>query len=160
MILHARLAEEIGIVRDKIMLAENGQIIEFDRNGGRVHGQINTGRILVDGKGIGDVGRSVLKERRVLSEEGLVAVTMAFDEETGVIVYGPEVVSRGFVFEAATGHLLDDAQCVILEEVESIPLDDPARIEKIANRVKSSLRKYFFFAIGRRPLVLPFIIKV
>ena len=96
----------------------------------------------------------------MLSEEGVVAVTIAFDEETGVIMYGPEVVSRGFVFEAATGHLLDDAQCVILEEVESIPVDDPERIEKVASRVKSSLRKYFFFVIGRRPLVLPFIIEI
>ena len=160
LILHARLAEEIGILRDKILLAENGQIIEFDRNGGRVHGQINTGRVLVDGKGIGDVGRSVLKERRVLSEEGLVAVTMAFDEETGVIIYGPEIISRGFVFEGETGYLVEDAQCVVLEVVEEINPELENRVEKIRFEVQKALRQYFFFTIGRRPVILPFIIEI
>ena len=160
LILHARLAEEIGIAPDKILLAENGQIVEFDRNGGRVHGQINTGRILVDGKGIGDVGRSVLKERRVLSEEGLVAVTMAFDEETGVIIYGPEIVSRGFVFEGETGYLVEDAQCVVLEVVEEINPELENRVEKIRFEVQKALRQYFFFTIGRRPVILPFIIEI
>ena len=158
--LHAQLASSMGMKKEHVLLVENGQEVLLDETGVRMAAKIETGRVMVDGKGIGDVGRSLLKERQVLSEEGVVAVTIAFDEETGVIVYGPEVVSRGCVFEAATGHLLDDAQCVILEEVESISEDDPERIEKVANRVKSSLRKYFFFAIGRRPLVLPFIIEV
>lgn len=160
LILHARLAEESGIARDQILLAENGQIIEFDRNGGRVHGQISTGRVLVDGKGIGDVGRSVLKERRVLSEEGLVAVTMAFDEETGVIIYGPEIVSKGFVFEGETGYLVQDAQCVVLEVVEEINPDLENRVERIRSEVQKALRQYFFFTIGRRPVILPFIIEI
>ena len=99
LILHARLARDVGLSEDKILLAENGDIVEFDEAGGRLNGNAATGRILIDGKGVGDVGRSVLKERRILSEEGLVAVTLAFDEETGIIVYGPEIVSRGFVFE-------------------------------------------------------------
>ncbi len=158
--LHAQLACTMGMDEKQILLVENGQEVVLDDTGVRTADKIETGRVMVDGKGIGDVGRSLLKERQMLSEEGVVAVTIAFDEETGVIMYGPEVVSRGFVFEAATGHLLDDAQCVILEEVESIAQDDPDRIEKVASRVKSSLRKYFFFAIGRRPLVLPFIIEV
>lgn len=158
--LHAQLACTMGMDKKQILLVENGQEVVLDETGVRTAAKVQTGRVMVDGKGIGDVGRSLLKERQMLSEEGVVAVTIAFDEETGVIVYGPEVVSRGFVFEAASGHLLDDAQCVILEEVESIPPDDPERMEKIGDRVKSSLRKYFFFAIGRRPLVLPFIINI
>jgi len=158
--LHAQLAHAMGMENERVLLVENGQEVLLDETGGRIASKVETGRIMVDGKGVGDVGISLLKERQMLSEEGMVAVTIAFDEETGVIMYGPEVVSRGFVFEAATGHLLDDAQCVILEEVESIPQDDPERIEKVTSRVTSSLRKYFFFAIGRRPLVLPFIIKV
>lgn len=158
--LHAQLACTMGMDKKQILLVENGQEVVLDETGARTAAKVQTGRVMVDGKGIGDVGRSLLKERQMLSEEGVVAVTIAFDEETGVIVYGPEVVSRGFVFEAASGHLLDDAQCVILEEVESIPPDDPERMEKIGDRVKSSLRKYFFFAIGRRPLVLPFIINI
>ncbi len=160
LILHSRLAKEVGIPEENILLAENGQIIEFDKNGGRIDGRVTTGRVLIDGKGVGDVGRSVLKERRALSEEGLVAVTMAFDEETGVVVYGPEIVSRGFVFQTESGYLLEDAQCVVLEIVEEIPPEVPHRVDKIRSKIKIALRQYFFFTIGRRPVILPFIMEV
>ncbi|MGD9043478.1 MAG: ribonuclease J [Desulfobacterales bacterium] len=160
LILHSRLAKEVGIPEENILLADNGQIIEFDKNGGRINGRIPTGRVLVDGKGVGDVGRSVLRERRALSEEGMVAVTMAFDEETGVVVYGPEIVSRGFVFETESGHLLEDAQCVVLEIVEEITPEVANRVDKIRSRMKTALRQYFFFTIGRRPVILPFIMEV
>jgi ribonuclease J len=160
LILHSRLAKEVGIPKENILLAENGQIVEFDKKGGRVNGRVSTGRVLIDGKGVGDVGRSVLKERRVLSEEGMVAVTMAFDEETGVVVYGPEIVSRGFVFETESGYLLEDAQCVILEIVEEVTPDVANRVDKIRSKIKTALRQYFFFTIGRRPVILPFIIEV
>lgn len=158
--LHARLAEQVGILHENVILAENGQIIKFDESGGSIEESITTGRVLVDGKGIGDVGRSVLKERRLLSEHGLVVVNMAFDEETGIVVYGPEIVSKGFVFEAETGHLVKDAQCVILEIVEEIGLDVPGRVDKIRKKIKSDLKNYFFFTIGRRPVIIPFIIEV
>jgi ribonuclease J len=160
LILHSRLAREMGIPEKNILLAENGQIIEFDKKGGRINGRIPTGRVLIDGKGVGDVGRSVLKERRALSEEGMVAVTMAFDEETGVVVYGPEIVSRGFVFETESGYLLEDAQCVVLEIVEEITPEVDNRVDKIRSKIKTALRQYFFFTIGRRPVILPFIMEV
>ncbi len=160
LILHARLAKEVGIDEDKILLAENGEIIEFDEAGGRLSGSATTGRVLIDGKGVGDVGRSVLKERRILSEEGLVAVTLAFDEETGIIMYGPEIFSRGFVFQTESGHLLEDAQCVILEIVDEITPEIPNRVDKIRSKIQTALRQYFFFTIGRRPVILPFIMEV
>ncbi len=156
----SRLAREVGIPSRNILLAENGHIIEFDKNGGRLNGSVATGRVLIDAKGVGDVGRSVLKERRALSEKGLVAVTIAFDEETGIIVYGPEIVSRGFVFETETGHILQDAQCVVLEIVEEISPEVPNRIEKIRWKIQTTLKQYFFFTIGRRPVILPFIMQV
>ena len=158
--LHARLAEQVGILHENVILAENGQIIKFDESGGRIEERVTTGRVLVDGKGIGDVGRSVLKERRLLSEHGLVVANMAFDEETGIVVYGPEIVSKGFVFETETGHLVKDAQCVILEIVEEIGPDVPGRVDKIRKKIKSDLKNYFFFTIGRRPVIIPFIIEV
>ncbi len=160
LVLHARLAEQIGISKDKILFAEDGQIIEFDENGGRVQGKVATGRVLIDGKGIGDVGWSVLKERRILSEDGIVAVTMAFDEETGIVVYGPDVVSRGFVFETKTGHLLEDAQCVVLEIVEEMAPETPDRTEKIRSMIQKALREYFYFTIKRRPVILTFIVEI
>jgi ribonuclease J len=160
LVLHARLAEETGIARQSILVAENGQVVEFDQNGARIKDTVSTGRVMIDGKGVGDVGRSVLRERRVLSEEGLVIVNMAFDEETGVVVYGPEIVSRGFVFETETGHLVDDAQCVILEIIEDVGPDVPDRIKVIRSRLQTALRQYFYFTIGRRPVILPFIMVI
>jgi ribonuclease J len=160
LVLHSRLAEQVGIPKQNILLAENGQIIAFDEHGGRVCDSVVTGRVLIDGKGIGDVGRSVLKERRNLSEDGLVVVNMAFDEETGIIIFGPEIVSRGFVFETETGHLLEDAKCVILEIVEEIGPEVPDRAGKIRLQIQKALRKYFSFTIKRRPVILPFILEV
>jgi ribonuclease J len=160
LILHARLAEQMGIPKHRILFAENGQIIEFDENGGRVQEKVATGRVMIDGKGIGDIGWSVLKERRILSEDGIVAVTMAFDEETGIVVYGPEIISRGFVFETETGYLLEDAKCVVLEIIEEVEPEAPDRIDKIRSRIQSDLREYFYFTIKRHPVIFPFIIEI
>ena len=96
----------------------------------------------------------------MLSEEGMVAVTMAFDEETGVIVYGPEIVSRGFVFETESGYLLEDAQCVVLEIVEERAPDVANRVDKIRSKINTALRQYFVFTIGRRPVILPILLEV
>ncbi len=161
LVVHARLAEKLGLKRQNVLVAEDGQVIAFDQdNGGRIDGKVHTGRILVDGKGIGDVGRSVLKERRELSEGGLVVVTMIIDEETGVVLYGPELVSKGFVFDSATGYLVDDAQCVILEIVEEIEAGLESRVELIRKKLQRALKQYFAFAINRRPLIVPIIIEV
>jgi len=160
LILHSRLAQEVGIPADKIEIVENGQIICVDQKGVRAYGDVAIGRVLVDGKGVGDVGRSVLKERQVLSEDGLVVVNMAIDEETGFIIYGPKLASRGFVFETETGHLLEDAKCVILEIVDEIGPETTHRVEKIRSKVQTALRKFFSFTIKRRPVILPFILEV
>lgn len=158
---HAQLAEETGIPKERVLLAENGQIINFDQNKGQISGNIQTSRILIDGKGIGDVGRLVLKERRHLSEGGLVVVTLALDEETGFIVYGPEIASKGFVFEHITGHIIEDAKCVVLEIVEDVNLLDPAdRVAVLRKKLHRALREYFTFTMKRRPLILPLIIEV
>ena len=158
--LHGRLARKVGIPEDNVIVAQNGQIIRFDHSTATLQSEVETGRLLVDGKGIGDVGRSVLKERRILSEDGLVVVNMAFDEETGIIIYGPEIVSRGFVFETETGHLLRDAECVILEVVEDLPPETEHRVDAIRKKVQTALRQYFLYAIKRRPVILPFILEV
>jgi ribonuclease J len=157
---HARLAQSVGMAPDHIILAENGQVVGFENKAGKIIGKVPTGRVLVDGKGVGDVGRSVLKERQMLSEDGLVVVTIVFDEETGIIMYGPEIVSRGFVFWTATGHLLDDAQCVILEVIEEVGPDAPRRIDVIRSRIQKALRQYFNFTIKRRPIIVPVIMEL
>ncbi len=160
LVLHTRLARETGIPDDHLILAQNGQVIELEPDSFRICNGVKAGRVLIDGKGVGDVGRRVLKERRILSEEGMVVVNMAFDEETGIVVYGPDIVSRGFVFETETGYLLQDAQCVVLEIVEDVTPDVPNRVDRIRRRIQTALRQYFFFTIGRRPVILPFIVEI
>ncbi|MCW7753047.1 ribonuclease J [Desulfobotulus sp. H1] len=157
---HARLAVETGIPSERVLLAENGQTILFDGRGGRMGNVVHTGRVLIDGKGIGDVGRSVLRERRILSEDGIAVITMVIDQETGVVLYGPELVSRGFVFWTETGHVLDDAQCVILEIVEDVGPEVANRVEIIKARLQKALRQYFYFTIRRRPIILAHIFEV
>lgn len=157
---HAELAGTMDIEKENILLAENGNVISFKDGKGKISGKVMTGRVLVDGKGVGDVGRSVLKERQMLSEDGLVVVTIIFDEETGIIVYGPEIVSRGFVFWTATGHLLDDAQCVVLEIIEEVGLDTPNRTDIIRSKIQKALRQYFNFTIKRRPIIVPVIMEL
>jgi len=156
---HARLAEASGIPAERVMLAENGDIILFDESGGRIRDRVTTSRVLVDGKGVGDVGRSVLKERRLLSEEGLVVINMVIDEETGIVIYGPEIVSRGFVFETETGHILEDAKCIILEIIDDAT-GLPNRTDVIRRRLLGALREYFNFTMKRRPVILPFILEL
>jgi len=156
---HAQLAAECGIARDHVLLAEDGDVVLFEEDGARISERIPTSRVLVDGKGIGDVGRLVLKERRLLSEEGMVAVTMAIDEDTGFVIYGPEIVSKGFVFETETGHIIEDAKCVVLEIVDdAVDLPHPADV--IRRRLPGALREYFSFTIKRRPVILPFILEL
>ena len=102
----------------------------------------------------------MLRERKALSEDGLVIVVMVFDEETGIVIYGPELMSRGFLFQSLKGHILEDAQCVILEIVEEIAPDLPNRVSVIESQVKTALRQYFKFTIKRYPVVIPVIIEV
>jgi ribonuclease J len=160
LVLHSRLAQSMGIKKERVLLAEDGQIIEFDKNGGKIGASVETGRVLVDGKGVGDVGRSVLKERRNLSEDGIVVVAMTIHEETGALAHGPEIISKGFVFFSEAGHILDDAQSVVLDIVQEVGIDEHDRIEVIKSRIQTALRKYFNFTIKRRPIILPVIIKV
>lgn len=160
LVQHAQLAKQVGIPAKRVLLAENGQVIEFDERGGSIQENVLIGRVLIDGKGIGDVGRSVLKQRRTLSEDGLVVVNMAFDEETGIIIYGPEIVSQGFVFETEAGHLLEDAKCVVLEIVEDIGPEVEGRAEIIRTKLRTALKQYFSFTIRRYPVILPFILEV
>jgi len=158
---HARLARECGIAEDNVLLAENGQVISFDSTGGRVAGSVPTTRVLVDGKGIGDVGRLVLKERRLLSEKGLVVVILILDEATGFVIHGPDIVSRGFVFEGETGHIIEDAKCVVLEVVDDMVTQQPPDgAAFVKNRLPRELREYFHFTMKRKPVIVPVVLAV
>jgi len=155
--LHARLAEECGVDPHKIRIIEDGQPITLLEDGIRMEEPVPVESVMVDGKGVGDVGRMVLKERRILGGEGLVAVVLVIAEETGEVLHGPEMISRGFVFEQQYNHLLEDAKCLVIDQIENTHPSDTA---KLCERIRSSLRRFFRDVLGRDPIVVPIVSKI
>jgi ribonuclease J len=110
--------------------------------------------VLVDGKGVGDVGQSVLRERHILGGEGMVVVVMVVDENIWEILVGPDIVSKGFVFEQHYNHVLEDAKCIILDLFENIP---PGDVTYLQDRIRSTLRRFFRKVLERDPVVVPMV---
>ncbi len=106
--------------------------------------------VLVDGKGVGDVGRLVLKERRVLSNEGILIVSIVLAKETNAVLSGPFVLSHGFVFEQQFNHYLQDAQCLVLEQLE---MPDSKNRDKLPEMIRIALRRFFRDILGREPII-------
>ena len=158
LVKHIQLAQETGIASDRLILAEDGMTIHIGKGEVTVGDRVPTGRILVDGKGVGDVGDPVLRDRRRLSGDGVVIVLLAVDEQTGEALYGPDIVSRGFVFEDQKAFLLEDAKSLILEVLDEF--EKPSRIDwnTVGAGIKRNLKRFFFNRLERRPLILPIII--
>jgi len=157
LVKHCQLARECGVAPERAIVLENGQPLTFLERGIRFEERIRVDSTLVDGKGVGDVGASVLKERRLLAEEGLVIVHVVLDQETGHILVGPELITKGFVFEQQYEHILDDSKCLILDIFESSPR---LSAKKSAERIRLALRSFFRKVLDRDPLVLPLIVSV
>jgi len=157
LVKHARLAVECGVAPERALVLEDGQPVSFLPLGIRLEEAVPAERILVDGKGVGDVGQSVLKERQLLAGEGMVVVLLVIDKDTGEITLGPDIVSKGFVFEQQYAHLLEDAKCVVLEEVENCP---KGNLKKLKERVRMALRRFFRTVLDRDPVVVPLVIAV
>jgi ribonuclease J len=160
LVKHIQLAMETGMPSDRLILAEDGSPILFREGEASMGEKVPSGRVLVDGKGVGDVGDLVLRDRRRLSGDGVVIVLLAVDEQTGQIIYGPDIVSRGFVFEDQGGFVLEEAKCVVLEIFDEI--QNPAHIDwaEIGLEIKRNLKRFFNSLLERRPLILPIIIPV
>lgn len=162
LVKHSRLAVECGVAPERALVLEDGQPVTFlsQQNGPggiRLEEAVPAERILVDGKGVGDVGQSVLKERQLLAGEGMVVVLLVVDQDTGEITLGPDIVSKGFIFEQQYAHLLEDAKCVVIEEFEDV---GSANLKRLKERVRGSLRRFFRRVLERDPVVVPLIIAV
>jgi ribonuclease J len=114
----------------------------------------------VDGKGVGDVEEMVLRDRRRLSGHGMVIVILALNEDTGETIYGPEIISRGFVLEDETGSILEDAKCIVLEVLDELDRSSPIEWTGVELDIKRRLKHFFQSVIERRPLIIPTIIPV
>lgn len=152
LVKHCRLAQDCGVAPERTIILENGDPLTLMPNGIRLEERVHVESILVDGKGVGDVGHSVLKERHILGGEGMVIVVLVVDEFTWEVLHGPDMFSKGFVFEQHYNHVLEDAKCIVLDLFENIPPGETARLQ---DRIRSALRRFFRKVLERDPIVVP-----
>ena len=152
LVKHVRLAVECGVSELNTAIIENGQPFTLTPGGIALEEPILAQSILVDGKGVGDVGQAVLKERHILGGEGVVVVVLVLEEGSGSILYGPDIFSKGFVFEQQFSHVLEDAKCLVLDALEVHSRGD---VEKLQDSIRSSLRRFFRKILDRDPVVVP-----
>lgn len=160
LVKHAQIASEMGMADDRILIAEDGDVICFENLQMQLEKPVPFGRILVDGKGVGDIGETVLRDRRKLGGHGMVVILLIVDEETGETIYGPEIISRGFVFENQGQFILEDAECIVLEVLDELERPSPVDCAKVESEIRRRLKRFFYKVIERSPLIIPVIIAV
>jgi len=156
---HARLAESVGLASDRVFLVEDGAVVEMTKTAARVIGHLPVDRVLVDGKGIGDIGSVVLRDRQILAESGLVAVSLVIDR-TGRVVSGPEIASRGFVYMQENRPLIDEIKQAVMDAVTGRDPATPGDREAIGALVRTTVRQFINQRFQRKPIVLPIILEV
>jgi len=159
LVRHRRLAQDVGVPEENCFILEDGDVLELSAHSARKINPIQVGRVFVDGKGVGDVEDVVIRDRRHLSEDGMVLAVMAIHQQSGELVAGPDLISRGFVRDEEGEEILEQARKVVLETLSGINREartDPAELQE---EVRKALRRYFRKRLERRPVVLPYIIE-
>ena len=160
LVKHAKLAHSMGVPKENILIGDNGSIIELTKEDIRIVGKVQSGRILIDGLGVGDVGNIVLRDRRQLSQDGIMIVVVTMDSVDYHVLAGPDIASRGFVYVREAEDLMDEAKervQVALEKCEQQRISDWATIKGM---IRETLSKFLYEKTGRRPMILPIIQEV
>ena len=157
---HADIAQDMGQPKENIFICENGDIIEFTKKSAGVKGKVQAGNVLVDGSGIGDVGNIVLKDRKHLSEDGLMVVSITFDRHTQELLAGPEIVSRGFVYVKENQDIIENARDVVLRSINKCKKQDIKALSQIKYQIREDLKSYIYNELGRDPMILPVISEI
>lgn len=160
LIKHAKLARDLGMPKENIVIAENGSVVELTRNSIGISGKIPSGKVLVDGLGVGDVGNIVLRDRRQLSQDGIMIVVVTIDKETCHVVSGPDIVSRGFVYVREAEGLMDDARDRVQSALEKCQDNGVSEWSVIKSTVRDSLGRFLYERTRRRPMILPIIMEI
>jgi len=160
LIHHAALAEKIGIPKDNIFIVENGTTMEFTSDQGKITTGVPAGAVFIDGLGVGDVGNIVIRDRRVLSRDGIFIVIMAIDGKEKKLLSGPDIVSRGFVYMKESEELLDEAREIVCSVITDILQKKISNWQIIKNNVKESMGKFLWEKTGRKPMILPIIMEI
>jgi ribonuclease J len=162
---HADLAEQVGVPPENIFVADNGQVVEFTKNGHEIRGaltkeKVPTDYIMVDGLGVGDVSNIVLRDRRVMSEDGMIVVIATIDSKTGDPIGNPDIISRGFVYMKENRELIEKTRMRVKKLVKDHDPRTPADDDYIKNKIRNDIGQFLFSQTKRRPMVLPVVIKV
>lgn len=157
---HAELANELGMPDQNVFVMQTGQVLELDRNSARVTATVPTGNVLVDGLGVGDVGNIVLRDRKHLSEDGLMIVVVTISKEDGKVLAGPDIISRGFVYVRESEDLMDGAKNVIKDVLTECEEKNIKEWAYLKNNIKENLKEYLYIKTKRNPMILPIIMEV
>ena len=160
LVQHARLARELGMPKENIFISENGQILEFTRDKGQVAGKVTAGMVMVDGLGVGDVGNIVLRDRRQLSQDGILIVVVTMNKQTHRVVAGPDIVSRGFVYVRESEELMEGARTQVEMALDRSLADNMHDWASVKARVRESLSSYIYRRTKRSPMILPILLEV
>lgn len=157
---HGELAVSLGLPEDNVLIPENGGVIEVNRNSIRKNGTVSAGQVFVDGLGVGDVGNIVLRDRKHLSQDGILTVVVTLSKENNSIIAGPDIISRGFVYVRESEGLMDEAKDIVkdvLRECEESNITDWASLK---SKVRDELRSYLYEKTKRKPMILPIIMEI
>ncbi len=157
---HGRIARALGMDPSHILIGENGSVFEFDREHGAVVGAVTAGKVLVDGVGVGDVGNIVLRDRKQLSNDGILIVVVGMDGQSGLMVSGPDIVSRGFVYVRESEALLDEARQRVKHALGAMEGNHLSEWSAIKSIVRDTLGRFLWERTKRRPMILPIIMEV
>jgi len=157
--IHAKLAESIGIPKENTFVLEDGDILELNPQAGRITGKVSAGNVYVDGLSVGDIGSLVLRNRRMLSRDGIVVVIIAVNKQTGKLVGRPDIVSRGFVDTRESKDMIDESRDLVARALDRSG-DHPAEWGFVNTKVRDILNKFYYEQTKRRPMILPVVVKV
>lgn len=160
LVFHKQLAEKIGMADEDVFILSNGSVLEFDENGARVSGTVHSGKILVDGLGVGDVGNIVLRDRKLLAQDGLIIVVASVDSKTGQLISGPDIISRGFVYVREAEDIIDHVREVARESFEKCNKNGNSDWTTVKATVKNNISRYIYETTNRSPMILPIIMDV
>ena len=157
---HSETAQSMGINPDNIFMLTNGRVLEMNEYEAKFTSSVPSGRVLVDGLGVGDVGNIVLRDRQHLAQDGLIIIVLTMDSQTGEVVAGPDVISRGFVYVRESENLMDDVKSVVRHEISLCEERGVRDWATIKSAVKENLRDYLFIKTKRNPMIIPIIMEV
>jgi len=160
LIHHSALAREVGIPASRNFILENGTVLELEANKARIAGKVTAGKVLVDGLGVGDVGKVVLRDRQQLSQDGILIAVITMAKDRGEVVAGPDLISRGFVYVRESESLMEEAREQVRQVLEKCEENRVTEWSAIKNRVRESLGRFLFEKTRRRPMILPIIMEI